>query len=78
MTTKTITFCDVCNGQCIVTLDRRSSERPDSVARREGDYLGWIEGEGESIHASGWLITKRKKHICPRCYVQHKDAVFTI
>ena len=78
MTTKTITFCDICNPHCLQPADRRRYPREESSGRRASDHCAWVEGGPEEIAAQGWIVTSRNKHICPRCYLHHKDAVFSL
>lgn len=78
MTTKTFTFCDICNTRCIQRLDRRQKAREGASGRRYSDTCAWIEGEDEDIVEQGWIVTSKNKHICPRCYLHHKDAIFSL
>ncbi len=78
MSIKIMTFCDICNPDCVIGMDRRDKVRADSRGRRGGDAASWIEGDEDDILEKGWIVTSRHKHVCPRCYSQHKDHVFTI
>jgi len=77
MSVKTFTFCDICNPDCHIPLDRRESKRDENSGRRAGDECSWFEGVPDDSAEEGWILTSRGKHICPRCFVQHKDAVFS-
>lgn len=78
MAIKTITFCDICNSSCIQQVDRRQNPREGDPGRRHSDACAWIEGEGEDIVDQGWIVTSKNKHICPKCYLHHKDAIFSL
>lgn len=78
MAVKTLIFCDLCNTHCVQQVDRRKKVREDSIGRRATDAGAWIEGDVETIAEYGWIVTSRNKHICPRCYQHHKDAVFSL
>jgi len=78
MTVKTLIFCDICNAHCVQQVDRRKKIRDDSTGRRFSDAGAWIEGDLENISEFGWIVTSKNKHICPRCYQHHKDAVFSL
>jgi len=79
MSTKILTFCDLCNPLCLHQVDRRDDSRQnDGVGRRFTDGYSWIEGSPEEVAASGWIVTSHDKHICPKCYAKHKDAIFTV
>ncbi len=78
MTTKTITFCDICNPHCVQPMDRRGRPREGQQGRRATDNCAWVEGAPEEIAEHGWIVTSKGKHICPRCYIHHKEAVFSL
>ncbi|MGE0371060.1 MAG: hypothetical protein AB7Q01_04140 [Gammaproteobacteria bacterium] len=80
MSLKTFVFCDLCNPLCIHQVDRRDQAREGGAAagRRFTDNYSWIEGEPDEIAEFGWIMTSNNKHICPRCYAKHKDAVFSL
>lgn len=79
MSIKTFIFCDLCNPLCLHQIDRREQARDGLAAgRRFSDNYSWIEGSAEEIGEYGWIVTSNHKHICPRCYARHKDAVFSI
>lgn len=78
MSVKTFTFCDLCNPHCIVITDRRDSARDENSGRRHHDGCSWFEGFPEDSSEHGWIITSKGKHVCPRCYIHHKEAVFSI
>lgn len=78
MTTRTFTFCDVCNPHCVQQLDRRGKPRDGQGGRRAGDHCAWVEGGPEEIAEHGWIVTSKNKHICPKCYSHHKEAVFSL
>lgn len=80
MSLKTFVFCDLCNPLCIHQVDRREQGREGiaSAGRRFTDNYSWVEGEPGEIADSGWIVTSNNKHICPRCYARHKDAVFSL
>jgi len=78
MSVKTFTFCDVCNQDCQITIERRNTRRDDSVGRREADTSSWYEGVPDDSAENGWIITSKGKNVCPRCYLHHKEAVFSI
>ena len=77
MSVKTFTFCDICNPDCRIAIDRRDSKRDENSGRRVGDECSWFEGVPEDSAEEGWIVTSKGKHICPSCFVQHKDAVFS-
>lgn len=78
MSVKTFTFCDICNQHCIINSDRRNLHRDDSAGRREGDGCNWFEGVPDDSADHGWILTSKGKHVCPRCYLHHKEAIFSI
>lgn len=78
MSVKTFTFCDICNPQGQVTVNRREQQRDDSAGRRNSDGFNWFEGFPEESADDGWIVTSKGKHVCPRCYIHHKEAVFSI
>ena len=79
LSTKILTFCDLCNPLCLHQEDRRDDSRQSNGGgRRFTDGYSWIEGSPEEVAASGWIFTSHDKHICPKCYAKHKDAIFTV
>lgn len=78
MSVKTYTCCDICNTNGYITVDRRDQHRGDSVGRRENDRCSWFEGMPDDSTDSGWIVTSKGKHVCPKCYQHHKEAVFSI
>ena len=78
MSAKTFTFCDICNPHCQITTDRRELVRDEGVGRRGSDDCSWFEGFPEESADNGWIETSKGKHVCPRCYLHHKEAVFSI
>lgn len=78
MSTKTFTFCDLCNPLCIHQMDRRDNPREGRAGRRFTDNYSWVEGEPEEIAEYGWIVTSNNKHVCPKCYAKHKDAIFSL
>ena len=60
-------------------MDRREQSREGIAAgRRFTDNYSWLEGGIDESTQNGWMVTSNNKHICPRCYAKHKDAVFSI
>lgn len=79
MSMKTFIFCDLCNPLCLHQMDRREQSREGIAAgRRFTDNYSWLEGGIDESTQNGWMVTSNNKHICPRCYAKHKDAVFSI
>jgi hypothetical protein len=79
MSSKTFIFCDLCNPLCLHQVDRREQSRDGlSAGRRFSDNYSWIESPEEEIGEHGWIVTSNHKHVCPRCYAKHKDAVFSL
>ena len=80
MSIRTFIFCDMCNPHGIRNEERRSSLRRNSEGRRKHDDCSWIEArEVEDITTDhGWIVTTKNKHVCPKCYLRHKEAVFSI
>lgn len=79
MSTKTLTFCDLCNPLCIHQMDRREGLREGGRGgRRFTDNYSWIEAEPDEIADHGWIVTSNNRHVCPRCYAKHKDAIFSL
>jgi len=78
MSVKTFTFCDICNPHCQITTDRREQPRDEGSGRRGSDDCSWFEGFPDDSTEDGWIVTSKGKHVCPRCYIHHKEAVFSI
>lgn len=78
MSVKTYTFCDICNPHAFIAIDRREHPRDAETGRRAGDECSWFEGRPEDSAEEGWIVTSRGKHVCPKCFLHHKEAVFTI
>lgn len=72
------TCCDICNPNAQITADRRQQQRDEASGRRNDDICNWIEGAPDDCTDCGWIITSKGKHVCPRCYQHHKEAVFSI
>lgn len=62
-------FCDICNPQCIRSIEhRRGSDRDDRNGRRISDGRSWFEGSlTDAIEHKQWEVTDEGQHICPRC-----------
>lgn len=78
MSVKTYTFCDICNSNAYIAIDRRDQPREVESGRRIADECSWFEGVPEDSANEGWIITSKGKHICPKCFIHHKEAVFSI
>ena len=78
MSVKTFTFCDICNPHSQIATDRREQPRDEGQGRRGDDDCSWFEGFPEDSAEEGWIVTSKGKHVCPRCYLHHKEAVFSI
>ena len=78
MSVKTYTFCDICNTDGTVVADRRENPRANEAGRRASDQCSWFEGLPEDSADEGWIITSKGKHICPKCFLHHKEAVFSL
>lgn len=59
-------------------MDRRDSPREGRGGRRFTDSYSWVEGGPDEIAEHGWIVTSNDKHICPKCYAKHKDAIFSL
>lgn len=79
MAIMTFVFCDMCNPHCLTGIERRNPERTGDGGRRGADTSNYIEADdADSIEEYGWMVTSRNKHICPKCYLRHKESVFTL
>lgn len=58
--------------------ERREKPRESTFGRRATDHCNSIEGTPDDCSEYGWIVTSKGKHVCPQCYLEHKEAVFTI
>lgn len=71
MTIRTFIFCDICNPQCVRSIEfRRAPRNSERGGRRISDGRSWFEGSLSNAASQGWLITDTN-HICPACRSLH-------
>ncbi len=68
MTIRKFIFCDICNPQCLRTIEfRRAPRENQRTGRRISDGRAWFEGELAGALKAGWICNTDGKHICPVC-----------
>jgi len=73
MTIRTFIFCDICNPQCVRSIEfRRAPRDGERSGRRISDGRAWFEGSVNLAVSQGWLITENS-HICPACRTLHRS-----
>ena len=68
-------FCDICNPQCVRTVEGRRTSRRNNDGRRISDGRAWFDGKLEDATADGWKINADGNHICPHCQELRRDQM---
>ncbi len=72
MSIRTFIFCDICNPQCIRSIEFRRSPREDErTGRRISDGRIWFDGNLAEATENGWSTNVNGQHVCPTCSDSH-------